>query len=723
LKRLLTLILFLLICFGGNRAFSQVIPPGSGSDTTKNPFSLKEKQRLGIRSLKSPFSPLPDNVKREVEYDAVNKRYVIRQLIGDRMYAPPQYLTVEEYQRLISSEIKRENWRQLSDQEINDVRRTGIIPSLQINSKAFERIFGGTTINIQPRGEAELTFLGRINRNENPLFNERQRVQGNFDFNQRIQMDVIGNIGTKLKVNMNYNTEAQFDFENQIKLDYTGGEDDIIKKIEAGNVSLPLNTTLINGTQALFGIKTQLQFGKLMVNTVFTQQKSQSKEIQINNGAQQNEYRISADNYEANKHYFLAQYFRDNYNRALSNPPTITSGVIITKIEVWITNKAGSTQDSRDVLGFIDLGENKPFNTAQISGAGYSALPSGFDNPQFPKPSNNLLELLPPDARQTNSNAVISFFQANKGTDNFAKLTYARKLADREFTFHPKLGYISLNNALNTDEVLAVAYRYTVNGVEYQVGEFSADVPFDQASPKVLFAKLLKNETTKVNLPTWDLMMKNIYSIGGYQISSQNFKLDIFRIDEKTGIERPVITEGEKLDAFKKPLRDKLWIQVVGLDRLNQQDEAKPDGIFDFEAENKPFGINTNSSLDGSSLNNGNISNNGANANALLTNATNGYVTIDPLNGRIILPLVEPFGKDLADQFLPSEQAFKDKYTYTALYDSTKVIAQQLFQKQNRYIIKGSYQSEISSEFSLNAINVPEGSVKVFAGTIPRGGV
>lgn len=719
MKHLLTLILFLLICFGGNRAFSQVTPPVRGSDTTKNPFSLKEKQRLGIRSLKSPFSPLPDNVKREVEYDAVNKRYVIRQLIGGRMYAPPQYLTVEEYQRLISSEIKRENWRQLSDQEINDVRRTGIIPSLQINSKAFERIFGGTTINIQPRGEAELTFLGRINRNENPLFNERQRVQGNFDFNQRIQMDVIGNIGTKLKVNMNYNTEAQFDFENQIKLDYTGGEDDIIKKIEAGNVSLPLNTTLINGTQALFGIKTQLQFGKLMVNTVFTQQKSQSKEIQINNGAQQNEYRISADNYEANKHYFLAQYFRDNYNRALSNPPTITSGVIITKIEVWITNKAGSTQDSRDVLGFIDLGENKPFNTAQISGAGYSALPSGFDNPQFPKPSNNLLELLPPDARQTNSNAVISFFQANKGTDNFAKLTYARKLADREFTFHPKLGYISLNNALNTDEVLAVAYRYTVNGVEYQVGEFSTDVPFDQASPKVLFAKLLKNETTKVNLPTWDLMMKNIYSIGGYQISSQNFKLDIFRIDEKTGIERPVITEGEKLDAFKKPLRDKLWIQVVGLDRLNQQDEAKPDGIFDFEAENKPFGANTNSSLDGSSLNNGNISNNGSNANALLTNATNGYVTIDPLNGRIILPLVEPFGKDLADQFLPSEQAFKDKYTYTALYDSTKVIAQQLFQKQNRYIIKGSYQSEISSEFSLNAINVPEGSVKVFAGTIP----
>jgi len=723
LKNQLALILLFFLSLGVQPAFSQVRPERKPVDTARNNFGIKEKQRLGIRSLNNPFYPLPDNVRREVTYDALNKRYVIRQMIGDRVFGQPQYLSVEEYQRLLSTEIKRDNWRILSNEEIEDVRRTGIIPSLTVNSKAFEKIFGGTTIDIQPRGEAELTFLGRINKNENPLFNERQRVQGNFDFNQRIQMDVIGNIGTKLKINMNYNTEAQFDFENQIKLDYTGGEDDIIKKIEAGNVSLPLNTTLINGTQALFGIKTQLQFGKLNVNTVFTQQKSQSREIQISNGAQQNEFRISGDNYEANKHYFLAQYFRENYNKNLMNPPTITTGIIITKIEVWITNKAANTQDSRDVLALIDLGENSPFNTVQVTGgAGYSALPSGFSNPQFPRQSNNLLEQLPAGARETNSNAAISFFQANKGTDNFAKLTYARKLADKEFTFHPKLGYLSLNNALNTDEVLAVAYRYTYNGQEYQVGEFSTDVPFDQGTPKVLFAKLLKNETTKTNLPTWDLMMKNIYSIGGYQISPQNFKLDIFRIDEKTGIERPVITEGEKLDAFNKPLKDKLWIQVVGLDRLNQQDEQKPDGIFDFETENNPFnsngigGNNTSNQFN----NGGNSTLNSSSANAVvLTNTRNGYITIDPLNGRIIFPLVEPFGKDLADQFLTSEQAFIDKYTYTALYDSTKVIAQQLFTKQNRYIIKGNYQSEIASEFSLNSINVPEGSVKVFAGTIP----
>lgn len=717
MRTLLALFLCLMLFLGREQAFSQVARKRTTQDTLRNSFGLKEKQRLGIRSISTPFYPLPDNVQRKVEYDAVNKRYIIRELIGDKPFGAVQYLTIEEYMRLINSEIKRDNWRVLSDQEVSEVRKTGVIPSLKINSKAFERIFGGTTIDIQPRGEAELTFLGRINKNENPLFNERQRVQGNFDFNQRIQMDVIGNIGTKLKINMNYNTEAQFDFENQVKLDYTGGEDDIIQKIEAGNVSLPLNTTLINGTQALFGVKTQLKFGKLNVSTVFTQQKSQSRQIQINNGAQQNEFRLSADNYEANKHYFLAQYFRDNYNKSQSNPPTITSGMLITKIEVWITNKAGSTQDSRDVLGFIDLGENQPFNAGIAGGA--SVLPSGFTNPVFPRNSNDLLTRIPQNARLTNSNDIVSFFAPNGGTDNYAKLTYARKLADREYTFHPQLGYISLNNALNSDEVLTVAFRYTYNGVEYQVGEFSTDIPFDPATPKVLYTKLLKNETIKTNLPTWDLMMKNIYSIGGYQISQQNFRLDIFRIDEKTGVEKPLIQEGEKLDADRRPLNGKQWIQVTGLDRLNQQKERKPDAVFDFETENRPFGSSVNN---GQNSPFGNGGNNGSTTNSQVnfsTNTVNGYITIDPLNGRVIFPIIEPFGKDLASQFLPGEQPLIDKYTFTALYDSTKVIAQQLFSNQNRYIIKGAYQSEVASEFSLNAINVPEGSVKVFAGTIP----
>ncbi|WP_158798419.1 cell surface protein SprA [Pedobacter sp. L105] len=710
MRKTFTLILFLIFFLCGNRAFSQVSRVNL-LDTTRNNFGLKEKSILGIRQPFDSFNPLPDNFKREVEYDAVNKRYIIRERIGGRFFSAPQYLTIEEYQRLINSEIKRDNWRVISNAETEEIRNTGIIPSLEVNNRSFEKLFGGNQINIQPRGEAELTLLGRINTNENPLFNEQQRSQSNFDFNQRIQMDVVGDVGTKLKINMNYNTEAQFDFENQVKLDYTGGEDDIIKKLEVGNVSMPLNTTLIQGTQALFGVKTQMQFGKLNVTTIISQQKSQTKELKINNGAQQNEYRFGGDNYEANKHYFLARYFRDNYNKNLANPPTVLSGINITKVEVWITNKTGSTTDARDVLGLIDLGENIPYNTAQVTGgAGYAALPSGFVL-RGSKQSNNLLAKLPAGARLTNSNDVISYFQANGSTDNFAKLTYARKLTDKEYSYHSQLGYISLNNALNSDEVLAVAYQYTYNGVQYQVGEFSTDINFDPNTPKVLFVKLLKNETIKTNLPTWNLMMKNIYSIGGYQISPQNFKLDITRLDNETGTESPVMNEGLKTS-------NKLWINLTGLDRLNPQNEKKPDGIFDYEAEDKPFSGTTTTAA-ASAIGSIGAAANSITAAGLISNSNTGYITIDPLNGRIIFPVVEPFGKDLAAQFNTSEQALIDKYTFTALYDSTKVIAQQLFLKQNRYIIKGTYQSNVSSVFSLNSINVPQGSVKVFSGTIP----
>ncbi|MGY3053320.1 cell surface protein SprA [Pedobacter sp. UYEF25] len=707
--------LLLIVCCAVTTSAQVVLNKTDSSKIKQNNLSLKERQLLGLSPIKSSFFPLQGNMKTIVEYDAKNKRYVVKELIGDTYVTQTKYLTIDEYQKYVNSEITRFNFRKNSNAEVNEIRTTGIIPPIEVRSEGFEKLFGSGLIDIQPRGEAELTFLVRRNKNENPLFNERQRVQTNFDFNQRIQMDLVGNIGTKLKIASNYNTEAQFDFENQIKLDYTGGQDEIIKKIEAGNVSLPLNTTLISGTQALFGIKTQLQFGKLNVTSVYTQQKSQSKEIRITNGAQQNEFRISADSYESNRHYFLAQYFRNNYNKFLANAPIITSPIRITRIEVWITNKSGSTTDSRDVLGLLDLGENQPYNTSLITG-GTSALPAGTTAAGFPQQSNSLLRNLPPGARFTNNNDIINYFQASGATDNYGKVVYARRLSDNEFTFQPQLGYISLNNPLNSDEVLSVAYQYTYNGQGYQVGEFSTDIPFDPTNPKLLYTKLLKNETTKIKLPTWALMMKNIYSMGGYQISPDNFIFNIFRIDNQTGVESPVMTEGQNTN-------NQQWIRLAELDRLNQQNERKPDGVFDFVSANNAFGTyaagGSNAYAASASSNpfGGNLSTSG-NAQSLF-NTNNGYVTIDPANGRIIFPVIEPFGKDLASKFLPSEQGLIDKYAFTALYDSTQTIAKQLFQNQNRYVFKGSYQSTVSSEFSLNAFNIPAGSVKVFAGSTP----
>lgn len=647
------------------------------TDSTRIIYPIKDEPFLNLyRKDNGIHLRKPGSIRREIDFDPRTKQYIIRDNIGNSMYRPPQYLSIDEYQQYENRALKQQTWRDLSDELSQRARREGLIPSIEVNSPTFSKIFGGNTISLIPRGSVDATIMGQYNKNDNPMFNERQRKQLGFDFDQRIQMNLTGQIGDRMRILTNYNTEAQFDFENQIKFDYVGKDDAIIRRIEVGNVSMPLNSTLISGTQALFGIKTQLQFGKLGVTSVFSQQRSQSKEITISNGAQQNEFILKADDYEQNRHYFLAQYFRDNYNRAMANAPLLLTSVNITQIEVWVTNRSNSIENSRDVLAFMDLGESKPWNP-MLNFPGGSLLPAAgvVGDPAFPEQSNRLLQLLQqqyPDARYSSSNAVASLFQSSGANDNYARLTNARKLTEKEFTLNPRLGYISLNTPLNADQVLTVAYRYTANGREYQVGEFSTDIPITPSNPQVLFTKLLKNEILKPNLPIWDLMMKNIYSIGAYRIGRNNFILNVFRLEDETGVERPVMFEGANT-------ANKLWIQLTGFDRLNPQNDRQADGVFDF--------------LEG--------------------------LTIDAENGRIMFPVVEPFGKDLAALFARGEEQLADKYIFPALYDSTKVVAQQLFANKNRYLIKGTYESEAGSEFSLEAINIPYGSVQVFAGGVP----
>ncbi|MDB5030903.1 cell surface protein SprA [Mucilaginibacter sp.] len=648
-----------------------IAAPNKDSLTVKTPFKYTESKNALAR--KGIFDPVPFGVTRTIEYDAVTNKYVLYERIGNLLYRPPVYLTFDEYIRLKQTEEKRDYFKKLADNYAYQQQQPGFIPQINVHSQTFERIFGSSVIDIRPQGSAEAVMTGQINSNQNPLFNASQRTQFNFNFDQHIQLNVTGNIGDKLKIATNYNTDAQFQFDNQVKLDYLGHPDEIIQEIQAGTVSMPLNTSLITGTQQLFGIKTKLKFGKLNVTSILSQQRSQSKTITINNQGQQGNFSALASDYEANKHYFLSQYFRNNYNKALANIPIISSNINITKIEVWVTNRKNSTTDSRDVVGFLDLGENAPYNTTQIQGgAGFSGLPAGFKGPGFTDQSNSLLNNLPAGARLTNdpSNSLISYFAARGGTDNYAKLTYAQKLTPKEYTLHPQLGYISLNYPLNNDEVLAVAYQYSYNGKQYQVGEFSTDIPVDPTTPKVLYLKLLKNTLLKTNLPTWKLMMKNIYTLNAYQVSSTGFKLSIARLDDKSGIEKPIMEEGQNT-------KSKLWLQLTGLDNLNQQNEKQPDGYFDF--------------LEG--------------------------ITIDSQNGRIMFPVIEPFGNDLSKQFNPGETDLIKRYVYQQIYDSTKTVAQQFFPQLNRYAIKGTYSAQGGGGvYQLNATNIPQGSVIVSAG-------
>ena len=338
------------------------------SDTTKTdttlayPFSGIESGGLYMNN--------PSIFSTFVEYDPITNQYYEWQRIGGRNVGFPRVMSFQEYQEYQLEKSTRTYWDlRTGERKVRQTSAFGL-PKLYIGGQAFDRLFGGNTVDIRPQGAAELIFSLRVNRLDNPSLPEEQRRTTSFDFVEKIQMNVIGKIGEKLKLTTNYNTESTFDFENNMKLEYTGYEDEIIKKIEIGNVSLPLNGTLITGSQSLFGIKTQLQFGRTTITSILTQQKSQTSEVEVSGGAQTTEFDIYADQYESNKHYFLTHYFKDQYKPALANLPFVNSGINITKIEVWITNKTGTTTNTRNIVAFLDLGETEVYNndyTVQIS--------------------------------------------------------------------------------------------------------------------------------------------------------------------------------------------------------------------------------------------------------------------------------------------------------------------------------------------------------------------
>ncbi|MDD4603365.1 MAG: cell surface protein SprA [Bacteroidales bacterium] len=619
----------------------------------------------------------PSNLKTIVEYDPITRQYYYMYKIGETTYRIPTTLTFEEYQNMDMETMINNYWKERSEAASIDNAK-GIIPKIHIPGKVFETIFGNNTVDIRPQGSAEITFGLVSNRRDDPMLNTRQRRQTNFDFNEKIQMNVIAKIGDKIEFKVNYNTEATFDFENKLKLKYEGKEDDIIQLIEAGDVNMPLSTSLIRGTESLFGIKTKLRFGRVTVTALYSQQKSESKNITVQGNAQQTKFKIRADEYEDNKHFFLGQYFRDNYKQNLSKLPVITSNVNILKIEVWVTNVGAAVTENRNIVAFMDLGEYKPYNTR---------LFTGDPNRKYTtNNSNNLFQVIMPNPADTakvrNINTVTGYLKGSPffmiSGEDFEKVESARKLLTSEYSFNPKLGFISLNTALNSDQTLAVAYQYQVIGdtAIHQVGEFS-----DQGinTPKSLIVKLLKSTSLNTKIPTWKLMMKNVYALGAYQLQSNSFTLNILYSGNANGVPTAYIGEGR--------IKGVPLLRVLDLDNLNQQFNPPPDGMFDF--------IDQAATIGG---------------------------TIQASNGRIFFPVLEPFGEDLRDSILdvnnPKEsKELADKYCFDSLYTMTKTMARQ-YPDKNKFVLDGYYKSSAGSEISLNALNVPAGSVKVTAGGI-----
>lgn len=645
------------------------------------PYPFSDPAEGSITGSSAPlYLQTPSNINYSIEYDPETGKYITSQKIGEDYFRSPSYMTFDEYVDYDMNKALGDYWAQKVAAESFD-RQRAMIPKISLGNEIVDRIFGGSTVDIKPQGSAELTFAIKTNKTDNPSLPERTRKTTTFDFDEKIQMSVTGSIGDKLKLTTTYNTEATFDFENRMNLEYAGQEDEIIKKIEAGNVSLPLSGSLITGSQTLFGVKTQLQFGKLMVTSVFSQEKGKKSEIDVKGGAQTSEFKVKADQYEDNKHFFLSQYFKEHYESALANLPLINSGVNITKVEVWVTSRLGQTNNTRNIVAFMDLGEsNYHNNSGFVSPGPETTLPSAspFDT-NFLTSSNNLYETMLgySDIRDVYKVNTILNGTPLVYAQDYVKVESARMLSSSEYRLNNQLGFVSLNSALTNDEVLAVAFQYTYNGETYQVGEFSNG---GVTSPNALITKMLKSTEINTQLPTWDLMMKNVYSIGSYNVGREGFKLDILYKDPDVGTPANYLKDG--LPGIVKGVT---LLRVFNLDNLNSQMDPQPDGVFDF---------------------------------------ING-VTINTSNGRVYFPVLEPFGKYLRDKMTglidngvedPNLLLAANRYVFEELYEMTKNDAQQEFPDKNRFSLVGTYQSSSSSEISLNAMNVPQGSVVVSAG-------
>ena len=665
-------------------------------------------------SIKTGFSlgeikiPNPNSIEAKYTYNPFTNRYVYTEKIGDYNLNYPIILTPKEYFDLISKENLRNYYKEKID--AFDGKKTtlangqkNLLPEFYVKSDFFESIFGSNTIEITPTGSVEMDLGVLFSKQDNPSFSPRNRSNFTFDFDQRISLSLLGKVGTRLQVTANYDTQSTFDFQQLIKLEYTPTEDDILQKIEVGNVSMPLNSSLITGAQSLFGVKAQLKFGKTTITGVFSEQKSQSNTVIAQGGGTLEEFELFIRDYDENRHFFLSQYFRDTYDDALKNYPFINNkGLQITRLEVWVTNRNNNTENVRNVVALQDLGESRNIASSVTVFAASGALPNNKNNAFNPLEIGGATSQLNQNIRDIATvQTGIQVSNIREGFD-YAKLENARKLTKgQEYTLNTKLGYISLNQRLNNDEVLAVAFQYTLGGKVYQVGEFANDGidatevttnnqgQVTSITNTNLVLKMLKSSITNVNQPVWDLMMKNIYDTGAYNLNQDDFKLNIF-YNEASPLNyiTPVGTTPFPSPVNNSdPLETIPLLRVFNLDKLNfnNDPQAKGDGFFDF--------------VEG--------------------------ITIIPQKGKIVFTSAEPFGEYLFNKLslnvsedynaINTYNENQAKYVYNILYSSTKTAALEEVEK-NKFKLKGRYKSSGGDGIPIGAFNVPRGSVRVVAG-------
>ena len=634
-------------------------------DSLKTRWRIQPTIPLTVADLDSSALDLrmPENIRQTVEYDDSLNVYYIGMKMGDSYLNAPLLMTPEEYRKWVEKRALYRFFHQKNEENVkNDGKDKFDLMDMHFDLGPAEKIFGPGGVRIKTQGTAELKMGATLKNIDNPSLPIRNRKTTSFDFDEKINLNVNGKVGDKVNMNLNYNTDATFDFDTQnLKLKYDGKEDEIIKLVEAGNVSFPSNNSLVKGASSLFGIRTDMQFGRLKLQTVLSQKKSSTKSVSSKGGTQTTAFEFDVADYEENRHFFLSHYFRSHYDQGMSTLPNLTTGIEIKRVEIWVTNKTGTTSNTRNIIALTDLGENASVSNSQWGLSG-QLVPGNGANSEYATLVNSYAEARDIDQTSTILAGIPDF---ENGRD-YEKLSSARLLTSSEFTVNKALGYVSLKTGLQTDQVLAVAYEFTAGGVTYQVGEFASDIT---DTSKALFVKALKNTSNNPSQGNWHLMMKNVYYLAS-TVEKTKFRLDIKYQSDTAGVYLTYIPDVR--------VKSKTLLKMLGCDRLDNNNKPHPNGYFDY---------------------------------------VEGYTVS---NGRVFLPSAEPFGSYLRQQLvaggLSAEEA--DKYVFSELYDSTKTVAKQIAEK-DKYLLVGQYKGTIGNVISLGgAYNVPQGSVVVTAGGV-----
>ena len=622
----------------------QLTQPYSLSDLYQSPLDLQR----------------PDNMKYDVVYNDTLNRFVIGNRMGNTWLSAPIMLTPEEYNSWTEMNERSAFFRKKNDEIYQTKGKEKFdFSDMHFDLGPAEKIFGPGGIRVRTQGSAELKLGMNKKSIDNPSLPIRNRKTTMMNFDEKINLNVNGKVGDKVNMNLNYNTDATLDYDAQnMKLKYDGKEDEIIKLVEAGNVSFPSNSSLIKGASSLFGVRTDMQFGKLKLQMVASQKKSASKSVSSKGGVQLTPFEINVADYEENRHFFLSRYFRNQYDGWMQKLPNLVTGVTINRVEIWVTNKTGTTANTRNIVALTDLGETSKISNPMWTATGQ--VPSNSANTEYQAMTTQYVA-----ARDIDQAAATLEGAGLVGGADFEKLESARLLSSSEYSVNTALGYVSLKTGIQTDQVLAVAYEYTSGGVTYQVGEFASDIT---DTKQALFVKALKNTSCNPQQGNWDLMMKNVYYLAS-NIEKEKFRLDVKYQSDTTGVYLSYIPE--------QRVKNTPIIRVLGADRLDNNNKAHSNGYYDY---------------------------------------VEGYTVS---NGRVFIPKVEPFGSYMRDYLVKNGVAADaaEKYAFTELYDSTKTVARQIAEK-NKYLMVGQFKGSSASVISLDAYNVPQGSVVVTAGGV-----